>query len=277
MEKENRHLKFVLRHYVHGAFDTRRAIGEYRQSHPTERRVFRIILRTLTTAAALAILTTLGYYLFIAPGKPVVLYAGADSATYTLPDSSEVVLYPHSTVSYRDKDFGKDGRRVEMAGKVRFTVTRKPEAPFVATTGRGAIRVLGTQFTIDAYESDSIGVSVSSGKVLFTPTGESEGLVLTQGMSACLLAGHDRPELLGNNNAADNDNTAGTGNPHFIFDATPLTEVLARLSGHFNVELTCADGQGKTLTAEFDGSDLNEIITIIEKSLGVKIERKPRK
>lgn len=275
MEKENSHLKFVLRHYVHGAFDTRRAISEYRQSHPTERKVFRIILRTLTTAAALAILTTLGYYLFIAPGKPVVLYAGDVSTTYTLPDNSEVVLYPHSTVSYCGKDFGTDGRHVEMAGKVRFTVTRKPEAPFVATTSRGAVRVLGTQFVIDAYKSDSIGVSVSSGKVLFTPAGESEGLVLTQGMSACLLAGHDRPELISSNN--NDDYTVTTDNPRFIFEATPLPEVLARLSGHFNVDLTCADGQGKTLTAEFDGSDLDEIIMIIEKSLGVKIERKSRK
>ena len=61
-----------------------------------------------------------------------------------------------------------------------------------------------------------------------------------------------------------------------MFDNAPLADVLKELSAHFKVELSCPT-KGKTLTAEFESDDLDEIIMLIEKSLNVKIERKVKK
>lgn len=269
MDRENRHLRFVLRHYTPGMFDTRRAIREYKETHP---RILRSWWRYAAAgAAAVVVLVTAAYFLIGRPIQPVVLYAADRSAVYTLPDSSQVTLYPHSSLSYNPSDFGKDARRVDMRGKVTFRVTRNPEAPFTASTSRAAVRVLGTQFTVDEYDADSIAVEVTSGKVLFTASGEKDGLVLTKGMSAYLLADNSTPVL---DEKTAIENAAATPR-RFVYDNTPLAEVLRELSDHFNVTLTCATPD-KRLTAEFDTADLDEIIMVIEKSLDVKIVKKQR-
>lgn len=272
MDGENRNLRFVLRHYTPGVFDTRKAIREYRESHPSTLRLW--TRYAAASAAAVAVIVSVAYFLIIRPSQPVVLYAADESAVYTLPDSSQVILYPHSSLSYVPADFGKADRSVDMHGKVRFTVTRNPESPFTANTGRAAVRVLGTQFTVDETDADSIAVEVTSGKVLFTAAGEKEGVVLTKGMNAYLLAGNDSPVL-----AADGKTGAGshTASPRrFVFDDTPLADVLSELSGHFHVTLTC-DATDKRLTAEFDTDDLDEIIMVIEKSLDVRIIKKQQR
>ena len=90
-------------------------------------------------------------------------------------------------------------------------------------------------------------------------------------MSAYLLADNSTPVL---DEKAATENAAAAPR-RFVYDNTPLAEVLRELSDHFNVTLTCATPD-KRLTAEFDTADLDEIIMVIEKSLDVKIVKKQR-
>lgn len=270
MDRENKYLQFVLKYYAPGRFDTRKALASYKSSHPAVRlSLWRPYAAGV--AAMIAVCLLVGYYLMRGNDNPVVLYASDRSATYILPDSSEVILYPHSSLSYVPSDFNDEARDVDMRGKVEFKVHRNPDAPFTVTATYASVRVLGTQFTVDELDGDSITeVSVTSGKVLFTVKDSTDGVVLTKGMQAELQAGASKPEIV------EEKTEAEPVIRKFVFDNAPLADVLKELSAHFKVELSCPT-KGKTLTAEFESDDIDEIIMLIEKSLNVKIERKVKK
>jgi ferric-dicitrate binding protein FerR (iron transport regulator) len=84
-----------------------------------------------------------------------------------LPDSSEAVLYPGTTISYR-KDFGHyDQREVKVEGQVIFTVIKDKEMPFVVATENVRTTVLGTIFEVTAEKSsDQIKVRLMEGNLL---------------------------------------------------------------------------------------------------------------
>lgn len=58
----------------------------------------------------------------------------------------------------------------------------------------------------------------------------------------------------------------------FHFDATPLPEVLATLEQHYGVQLTATDTT-RCLTGDFSGETLQEILSMIEEVLAVKISQ----
>lgn len=268
MNREMKHLKFVLKYYAPGIFDTRKALRAYKSQHPSTIRYWGIYIAGV--AASLILCIGIGYYLMNRNNQPSLLYADNETVTYTLPDGSIVTVYPHSSLSYYSDEFGKKERLVEMTGKVRFNVQKNPSAPFIANAQAATVKVLGTQFVVDELNPDSVGVSVTSGKVLFTAKDEKDGVILTKGMQAYLLAGEILPEI------ADTVTSTTQTKRKFIFENTPLADVLKELSEHFHVQLSCAT-TGKMLTAEFDTDNLDEIIMIIEKSLDVKIQKRPIK
>ena len=76
-----------------------------------------------------------------------------------LPDSSEAILAPGTTIRYR-KDFGHyDQREVKVEGQVVFTVIKDKQMPFVVSTENVRTTVLGTVFEVTA-EKDSGQIKV---------------------------------------------------------------------------------------------------------------------
>ena len=96
MDRENRHLGFVLKYYAPGRFDTKSALSAYRADHPAG---FRLLNRfTIGIAASVAICIALGYHVFNSGREAMTrLYAYDNAVSYTLPDSSVVTLFPHSS------------------------------------------------------------------------------------------------------------------------------------------------------------------------------------
>lgn len=268
---EERHLRFVLRYYAPGLFDTRRAIRAYNLSHRVASALRHRYYAIAGIAASVAICIILGYYwLSDQPNSVTTLYAEGQDVTYTLPDGSTVILSPNSTLTYTSATFGEGERHVDMTGKIEFKVSRDTLSPFIASASRGLVRVLGTQFTIDCINPDSITISVTSGKVLFSEADRASGVILTKGMHACLTAGDSIPEI-----ATDTVTATPYLRGKLIFDNTPLPEVLESLSAHFHVNLS-STASDRTLSAEFDPKDgIDNIIMLIEKSLNVTITKTP--
>jgi ferric-dicitrate binding protein FerR (iron transport regulator) len=93
--------------------------------------------------------------------------AGKDIVKLQLPDQSEVWLEPGTLVRYQ-KDFGNDGREIELVdGKAFFSVRKHANQPFLVKTPGGVqTKVLGTEFTVKAYtQSEEVQVMVSEGIV----------------------------------------------------------------------------------------------------------------
>ena len=83
----------------------------------------------------------------------------------TFPDGSIVWLNAGSKVKY-DSNFAKASRKVELTGEGYFEVSKNKELPFVVSTGKLSVKVLGTKFNLKSYEEDSeLKVTLKEGAV----------------------------------------------------------------------------------------------------------------
>ena len=266
-EFDDRHLDFVTRHYQEGRFDTQKAMERFKSVHGEAPKVRKINwMRISGVAAAVTLLAGLFFLLRPQQDHWTELTAQSGTEVYVLPDSTSVTLAKGAVLRY--KDFGKVSRRVEMTGKIWFDVTRDETKPFEVVTENSFIRVLGTQFQVDATvaSAQAVEIYVASGKVLFARSAESDGVILTKGMGALMPVGVGGPVV---NETGDGNDIAwirGT----FIFDQTPLKEVLTCLSQYYKVSFVANDLDRK-LSGEFSTEDLDLIIELIESALDVNI------
>lgn len=272
---EDRMIDFVAKSYEENRFDPKKALA--RSQNGSLRRSLSLSKRTvmLKRIAGVAAVAAVGIFLYLSWLTSWTDYAAYDIAqTFTLPDSSSVTLAPGSTLRLQKH---KDKRLVQMTGKVYFNVRHDDRAPFRVDAGSGFVKVLGTRFQVDSR--DPISVSVVSGKVLFSAirSGE-EALILTKGQSAVLDPAASKPVEI----TPKHPNPAAWATGEFIYDNTPLPEVLSELSEYYDVTLVAFDagrssGESRSLSGEFSTSSLQEILNLINSALGtdIQIESQP--
>lgn len=272
---EDRMIDFVAKSYEENRFDPKKALA--RSQNGTLHRSLSLSKRTvmLKRIAGVAAAAAVGIFLYLSWLTSWTGYAAYDIAqTFTLPDSSSVTLAPGSTLRLQKH---KDKRLVQMTGKVYFNVRHDDRAPFRVDAGTGFVKVLGTRFQVDSR--DPISVSVVSGKVLFSAirSGE-EALILTKGQSAVLDPAASKPVEI----TPKHPNPAAWATGEFIYDNTPLPEVLSELSEYYDVTLVAFDaghssGESRSLSGEFSTSSLPEILNLINSALGtdIQIESQP--
>lgn len=272
---EDRMIDFVAKSYEENRFDPKKALA--RSQNGTLHRSLSLSKRTvmLKRIAGVAAAAAVGIFLYLSWLTSWTGYAAYDIAqTFTLPDSSSVTLAPGSTLRLQKH---KDKRLVQMTGKVYFNVRHDDRAPFRVDAGSGFVKVLGTRFQVDSR--DPISVSVVSGKVLFSAirSGE-EALILTKGQSAVLDPAASKPVEI----TPKHPNPAAWATGEFIYDNTPLPEVLSELSEYYDVTLVAFDaghssGESRSLSGEFSTSSLQEILNLINSALGtdIQIESQP--
>lgn len=269
---EDRMIDFVAKSYEENRFDPKKALA--RSQNDSLRRSLSLSKRTvmLKRIAGVAAAAAVGIFLYLSWLTSWTDYAAYDIAqTFTLPDSSSVTLAPGSTLRLQKH---KDKRLVQMIGKVYFNVRHDDRAPFRVDAGSGFVKVLGTRFQVDSR--DPISVSVVSGKVLFSAirSGE-EALILTKGQSAVLDPAASKPVEI----TPKHPNPAAWATGEFIYDNTPLPEVLSELSEYYDVTLVAFDaghssGESRRLSGEFSTSSLQEILNLINSALGTDIQIK---
>lgn len=272
---EDRMIDFVAKSYEENRFDPKKALA--RSQNGSLRRSLSLSKHTvmLKRIAGVAAAAAVGIFLYLSWLTSWTDYAAYDIAqTFTLPDSSSVTLAPGSTLRLQKH---KDKRLVQMTGKVYFNVRHDDRAPFRVDAGSGFVKVLGTRFQVDSR--DPISVSVVSGKVLFSAirSGE-EALILTKGQSAVLDPAASKPVEI----TPKHPNPAAWATGEFIYDNTPLPEVLSELSEYYDVTLVAFDaghssGESRRLSGEFSTSSLQEILNLINSALGtdIQIESQP--
>ena len=272
---EDRMIDFVAKSYEENRFDPKKALarsqnGSLHRSLSLSKRT--VMLKRIIGIAAAVIV---GIFLYTSWRTSWTDYMAYDiPQTFTLPDSSSVTLAPGATLRLQRH---KDNRLVQMTGKVYFNVRHDDRAPFRVDAGTGFVKVLGTRFQVDALDSTS--VSVVSGKVLFTDSrSDGEGLILTKGQSAVLDPAASQPVEI----TPKHPNPAAWATGEFIYDNTPLPEVLSELSEYYGVTLVAFDaghssGESRSLSGEFSTSSLQEILNLINSALGtdIQIESQP--
>ena len=268
---EDRHLEFVTRHYKKGAFDTRKALGRFCSRHhifagESRKHSFTPWLYSLGGIAAAVLF---GIFIWKNTSDPTVtLTAGDHLLVYTLPDNSQIKLAPGSSISYDKKSFANEDRRVDMTGTVYFEVHKDAGMPFEIFSEHSFVKVLGTEFQVKDTP-DSVQVNVINGKVMFSRTETTDGVILTKGMQASLLSTAVSPNI----NMKEDKNATAWERGTFIFEDTPLDEVLKTLSSYYGIKFTSRK-TNKHLTGEFDIEEPELIADLIGAALGIKIQIK---
>lgn len=274
MTTDKRETDFVLRYFAAGRLNTTKALQQVKlragiaASAPSRLSLRR---RWAAVAAGIAVLIAFGAYMLSVPATVTLHTAGAQQA-FTLPDGTRVTLAPHSSLTYS----GDDCRNVEMQGKIYFEVRHDEAHPFDVRGGAAHVRVLGTQFEVDdrassaSQSAPSASVFVTGGRVLFAALHrDSGGVILGKGMKAVLPRGAARPVL--SEDADINEVAWATHKIHFS-DA-PMDEVLRVLGEYYGMRLTASD-MSKRLTGDFDARNRQQVIQVIEETLGIEIKEK---
>ena len=268
-------LRFVAQNWKAGRFGPKQAWRRFRATEeaaePARRPAFGRPVWGYALVCALAALV-LGLFLF-RPAPRTVIPAAAGVQAVVLPDGSRATLAPGATLSFRRHGFGRRDRAVTQTGKVYYSVERNESLPFEITASEAFVRVLGTRFQIETDDTGT-AVDVVDGRVLFAaaPSGvrktvrEEDGVILTRGMHAELAPGVTVPAL----SEAEHANPAAWATHFFRYQDTPLSEVLQELSSNFGRTLS-TDQPDRRLTGEFEGTDLQEILPLIEDALNLTI------
>ncbi len=116
-----------------------------------------------------------------------------------LPDSSEVVLYPSSSIRYTSLFRNGPLREIFMHGQVSFKVRKNRNRPFLVRSGAVSTTAPGTTFMVDASDyGKRLAVQVYEGKLhVQTDSTESkkQSFVLLPGQEL-LYTGPGRPVII---------------------------------------------------------------------------------
>ncbi len=131
-------------------------------------------------AASLLILISIGTaanYLF--PKQHITENTSAHTLAIVLPDHSEVILDKGARFSYKTSLLGSFNRTVKIEGRGHFHITRNEEHPFIVRTSTADIKVLGTKFTVSAFDIRS-QILLEEGKIEVFSKETNETILLSQ-------------------------------------------------------------------------------------------------
>lgn len=265
-EIEKNYLHFVILHYRKNKLDTLKALEAFKEKYclSEKRRKSRTLVWYLSGVAVLVACLT--FYALLKPEADERWLKISSSATpmhYLLPDSSTVLLAPHSSFCFDTHSYGKRNRELVMEGKATFAVKHNAACVFRVNGTLSTSTVWGTCFTVDESRTDTAVIQVAEGKVYVATKMKGKAVLVEKDMTACIVRG--KPEI----RIQSIKEEWGT----FIFDNTPLPEVITELSAYYGVRLTIHPVTHQRLTATFKEKRLDEIIDFINRVLGVHIER----
>lgn len=195
--------------------------------------------------------------------------ARGESYQLRLPDGTLVWLNAASSITYPVSFSNTALREVKLAGEAYFEVTKDKKRPFLVNTAHQEIRVLGTEFNVNAYPDDpEIKTTLLKGSIKLSLKEGSEDRILKPGEQAT-LAGTQLSV-----STADVEQAVDWKNGDFIFQSEPLSDLMRRVSRWYNVEVIYANGVDKEGT--FTGKvSRNKPVSVLLKALqpaGLKFE-----
>ncbi len=229
----------------------------------------RVLWRRLAGVAAAVLLS--GSFVFyvltdrqVAPEEAAVILPFAtpvvQSSKVTLPDGSFVFLEQGADI-VADKDFGVGNRKVWLKGEAFFDVKPNPNLPFTVYAGELVTEVLGTSFRIAPKPAQKkIEVSVVTGKVsVYTAQTENQrkrdGVIAmpNQRVSYDL----ERKSLKQDVVDVPVPVSKAEASRDFDFDESPVSEVLARISEVYGIQVIAGTPDLKRCIFTGDLNDLD--------------------
>lgn len=187
-----------------------------------------------------------------------------------LPDGSTVTLNNYSSLKYPRK-FKEDQRRISLEGEGFFEVNRDPARPFVIKTAEVDIRVLGTSFNVNAYNTnEEVEVIVKTGQVAVTRQGDvPKTIILKPGNKAVYNKKEDTLSL----SKKIDRNYLAWKTKNFIFTDQTLSDVTAALNKVYGSEIVIPTDSLKEarITTTFNEQSLEAILNVLSATLDLEV------
>ncbi|WP_413668276.1 FecR domain-containing protein [Mucilaginibacter sp. Mucisp86] len=162
-----------------------------------------------------------------------------------LPDGSHVWLNSASTIVYPTAFTGKT-RAVKLQGEAYFEVAKNKHMPFVVTTNKLDVKVLGTHFNVTAYDDDAaITTTLLEGSVQL-----NKGTVkamLTPGLQGVAFNNQQNIAV----QKANMEQVMAWRNGYFAFEDTSIKDVMKIAARWYDVEVSY---HGSVENKKFGGS-----------------------
>ena len=188
--------------------------------------------------------------------------ARGEHAVVQLPDRSKVTLNAESTISYKPFEWFIS-RKVSLEGEAYFEV--KHGSRFSVISGSKRVNVLGTTFNTYA-RPEAYRVTCLTGQVEVHAGNET--VILNPTMQATYL---DRKFVITNNSQTSVAAATGWTQGKFVFDKTPLQEVIAEVERQYNIDVAPDYDPNHLYTGYFSKTENSpeEILEIIGKAFGI--------
>ncbi|MCU0352321.1 MAG: FecR domain-containing protein [Cytophagales bacterium] len=192
-----------------------------------------------------------------------------------LADGSAVVLNANSSLRVPRFGFGAHTRQVFVQGEAEFSVVHTVDnQPFKVTTpDKLQIEVLGTEFVVMSRKSGS-KVALRRGKVQLTWPRHPGALVVRPGHVVTL--GKGLKEQVSVQNQPEIEKYSAWKEHRYVFERTPVAEIVQSLDDHFGVKVSVADSAllQRTLTGTFRAEKGDDLLQVILHSL--QLSARPR-
>lgn len=198
-----------------------------------------------------------------------------------LPDGSIVWLNAESTIQYIE-NFSDSSRVVELDGEAYFEIKRDTLTPFTVKVKDLNVRVLGTKFNINAFESNGeVTVALTEGSVEVGGTNSEITEHLLKGGQGV----HYRPGVAGSQIQRFEFSTDDSQNPItgwkdgiLIFDGDDFASVVKKIKRWYGVEVEVKGNEPKdwNIRASFQEEYLSNVLAsiCINKKFDFSLDRK---
>ena len=192
-----------------------------------------------------------------------------------LSDGTKVWLNADSKIKY-PVSFGQDKREVSLRGEGYFEVAKDSSRPFIVSTDKMDVKVLGTTFDVNTYEDEGKSFVVLVEGLVEVSAGKGESRIITPGYMAEVNM-HDVQAKI-HVSKCDTEHYIAWKNGNFSFRNASLTEILRRVSRYYDVTVI----REQVFEEEYYTGDvssdvsLESLLAVIESSTSVsfKVERK---
>lgn len=186
-----------------------------------------------------------------------------------LSDGTKVWLNAASSITFPTY-FANGERRVETSGEVYFEVSKDKQKPFRVVSGEQELVVLGTHFDVNAYgDQQMIRTTLAEGSVNIHRLHSISSATLSPGQQSQLMMGSNERIKV---NTADIEEALAWKKELFVFNNTPLAEVMQQIQRWYDVELSY---EGSKPSLYFTGviprdSNLSALLKVLEGTGGIK-------
>ena len=189
-----------------------------------------------------------------------------------LSDGTNVWINSETVIRYPEVFKGKY-RKVYLKGEAYFEVTKNAKMPFIVSTDKMDIRVLGTSFNVNAYEQEVVSATLVEGSVEVGMHNKDVMLVPGERLS------YNSTKKSITKEKVDTDFITGWKNGRLVFDNTTLEEIMTRISRWYGVEVFYHNSEVRDLRFTFNiekYSDIQDVLDLIKETdkINFKIKNK---